>query len=208
MPALAHLIHRVSAPALASLFPSLPAPDPSSLNVVLRSYAPGTRLGPHIDRVDWFTEPVFTLVLRAAHPPREGQVSQPIAPEPGIPFWIPEVDGRLYVLRGPVRYAWTYEIRPLPLGTWRVSVTWRWLQEGCWTAAALPMTLSDQGTPRGPWPGDDFLREILGTLSLSHARFLGLLLPLRGHPPHPHRGRGRGGDPSPRRGGGGEPRSL
>ena len=97
MPELSHLIHAVSTPILARPFPNHPTPDPDSLNVVLRSYAPGARLGPHVDRMDWFTEPIFTLVIRGSRPPGEGLLFQTDNPDPHsvTPFWIPETDGLL-----------------------------------------------------------------------------------------------------------------
>eukprot|EP00930_Biecheleria_cincta_P044791 TRINITY_DN30849_c0_g1_i1.p1 TRINITY_DN30849_c0_g1~~TRINITY_DN30849_c0_g1_i1.p1 ORF type:complete len:685 (+),score=93.29 TRINITY_DN30849_c0_g1_i1:157-2211(+) len=101
------------------------------LNVILRRYKAGQRLGFHKDAIGLFEEPIWGCVLKSA-----GQGlklrrcgSKRCAPEP---YCLQEHPGLVFLLTGEARYDWTHGVDEHSAGPEeevRMSVTLRWFRK-------------------------------------------------------------------------------
>lgn len=99
--------------------------DSELLNIIVRRYGLGDSITFHRDKVDWFQEEVFGVVLRNTSD-RALEFHRSV--EDVTCRWVvDEVPGICFRQCGDARFDWSHGVRPIGTGE-RISATWRWFQ--------------------------------------------------------------------------------
>ena len=97
------------------------------INVICRWYTKGGQLRAHVDKVDQFTETVYTCVLLVTS--KQTLTLFPPASLPGaLRFALMEAPGRVFSFSDKARYEWEHGVPVITEGE-RVSVSWRFFRQ-------------------------------------------------------------------------------
>mmetsp|Transcript_67257 Transcript_67257/g.119782 ORF Transcript_67257/g.119782 Transcript_67257/m.119782 type:complete len:368 (-) Transcript_67257:60-1163(-) len=103
------------------------------INVICRRYRRGEELKKHIDRPQLFDENVYGCILHnTSDRVLEFQQSTRSGEVTAGPHRVREEPGTCFCQTGDARYNWIHGVEPLGEGE-RISVTWRWIEEGAAT---------------------------------------------------------------------------
>jgi hypothetical protein len=95
-----------------------------NIQITIRRYKKGQGIGPHIDRIDKFTDRIFTVVVQSNS--RQGLI---FTSPNGNQYQILEENGQFQIQTGESRYQFNHQLKNLKSNEERISITWRFFRE-------------------------------------------------------------------------------